>query len=416
MVVCSCNLHRSLDRRGGGGSKRKAAVSPGCAQAAGCLMEAFNSAGDSHVQSVGPEHVANVSSTRRSSRGESSGVAPAARPDFFEPQHYEVGKHCEHFVTTRRKRQKQGAGKAVTVAAGSWWAAQVTQRRQTKEGHEEAKLWYFNTEGKTQEHDCTGWLRIDGPEAKRTVRRPLKEVEAERKQRKENTKAANKAAALATKSLSKPRQSQPEKTAMGAQVVAERYASREEECAAQQSRSTKRRGKGLAYDPPPDDITAASASHRLIPQLLKQISLVDASSNVPGPRSGSSVTYSLLVVEHNPIARVGIGGRPTNKDRAHPATTQGARVTAFHSHDSEMSTADVSAAWTQVSGGCASSTFKAAGVPTLLTSVTSVNTHLSLKKLQKGHESAADLTTRVQAMQNAEPSQYAPVDSSMLSP
>ena len=97
----------------------------------------------------------------------------------------------------------------------------MTQRRQTKEGHEEAKLWYFNTEGKTQEHDCTGWLRIDGPEAKRTVRRPLKEVEAERKQRKENTKAANKAAALATKSLSKPRQSQAEKTAMGAQVVAE---------------------------------------------------------------------------------------------------------------------------------------------------------------------------------------------------
>jgi len=81
-----------------------------------------------------------------------------------------------------------------------------------------------------------------------------------------------------------------------------------------------------------------------------------------------------------------------------------------------MSTADVSAAWTQVSGGCAFSTFKAAGVPTLLTSVTSVNTHLSLKKLQKGHESAADLTTRVQSMQSAEPSQYAPVDSSMLSP
>ena len=69
MVVCSCNLYRSLDRRGEGGSKRKAAVSPGCAQTAGCLMEAFNSAGDSHVQSVGPEHVANVSSTRRSSRG-----------------------------------------------------------------------------------------------------------------------------------------------------------------------------------------------------------------------------------------------------------------------------------------------------------------------------------------------------------
>jgi len=145
MVFSSCTLHRSLDRSWAAGSSRGIACtllphktryrwidrgqqaallqSPGCAQAAGCLLEASNSAEESVAQPVGPEHapptIVHLSSMRSSSRGESSRRAPAAEPDFVEPEHYAVSKSVQHYVATRRKIQKKGADKAVAVAAGS---------------------------------------------------------------------------------------------------------------------------------------------------------------------------------------------------------------------------------------------------------------------------------------------------------
>jgi len=85
--------------------------SPGCIQAARYLLETFNSADESVAQPVGPEHapltVAHVLSTRSSSRGESSRRAPAAEPDFVEPEHYAMGKSVEHYVATRRKETEK---------------------------------------------------------------------------------------------------------------------------------------------------------------------------------------------------------------------------------------------------------------------------------------------------------------------
>jgi len=90
-----------------------------------------------------------------------------------------MGKSVEHYVATRRKRQKKSADKAVVVDAESVWEAKVVKRRKSKQGYEEVLVWYLNKGGEAQEQDCPGCLCTDGLQEERTVHWPSTEVPLE---------------------------------------------------------------------------------------------------------------------------------------------------------------------------------------------------------------------------------------------